>query len=157
MNQILRRQTSRSHYGSKVPAVTVTVFKYRNKIGKLKLEKLYGNVLSTSQADIMIWDFVWLTLTEFYVRTDWYIVLYTGLINGYLVWNRQNRSSAHSLKPLVFFIMLFDILTWTLFFNLVYLSCFVYSDCDSLYCTLWWVFYLLFLIKISIIITKIWL
>ena len=32
MNQILRRQTSRSHYGSKVPAVTVTVFKYRNKI-----------------------------------------------------------------------------------------------------------------------------
>ena len=35
MNQILRRQTSRSHYGSKVPAVTVTVFKYRNKIGKI--------------------------------------------------------------------------------------------------------------------------
>ena len=31
----LRRQTSRSHYGSKVPAVTVTVFKYRNKIGKI--------------------------------------------------------------------------------------------------------------------------
>jgi hypothetical protein len=28
-------QTSRSHYGSKVPAVTVTVFKYRNKIGKI--------------------------------------------------------------------------------------------------------------------------
>jgi hypothetical protein len=33
LNQILRRQTSRSHYGSKIPAVTVTVFKYRNKIG----------------------------------------------------------------------------------------------------------------------------
>jgi hypothetical protein len=32
LNQILRRQTSRSHYGSKVPVVTVTVFKYRNKI-----------------------------------------------------------------------------------------------------------------------------
>jgi hypothetical protein len=28
--------TSRSHYGSKVPVVTVTVFKYRNKIGKQK-------------------------------------------------------------------------------------------------------------------------
>jgi hypothetical protein len=28
-------QTSRSHYGSKVAAVTVTVFKYRNKIGKI--------------------------------------------------------------------------------------------------------------------------
>ena len=35
LNQILRRQTSRSHYVSKVPAVTVTVFKYRNKIGKI--------------------------------------------------------------------------------------------------------------------------
>jgi hypothetical protein len=33
--QILKRQTSRSHYGSKVPAVTITVFKYRNKIGKI--------------------------------------------------------------------------------------------------------------------------
>jgi hypothetical protein len=35
LNQILRRQTSRSHHGSKVPTVTVTVFKYRNKIGKI--------------------------------------------------------------------------------------------------------------------------
>jgi hypothetical protein len=26
---------TRSHYGSKVPADTVTVFKYRNKIGKI--------------------------------------------------------------------------------------------------------------------------
>jgi hypothetical protein len=34
LNQILRRQTSRSHYGSQVPVVTVTVFKYRNKIVK---------------------------------------------------------------------------------------------------------------------------
>jgi hypothetical protein len=25
----------RSHYGSKVPVVTITVFKYRNKIGKI--------------------------------------------------------------------------------------------------------------------------
>ena len=35
LNQILRRQTSRSHYGSKVPALTITVFKYGNKIGKI--------------------------------------------------------------------------------------------------------------------------
>jgi hypothetical protein len=35
VKMILRRQTSRSHYGSKVLAVTVTVFKYRNKIGKI--------------------------------------------------------------------------------------------------------------------------
>jgi hypothetical protein len=32
---ISRRQTSRSHYGSKVSTVTVTIFKYRNKIGKI--------------------------------------------------------------------------------------------------------------------------
>ena len=32
LNQILKRQSSRSHYGSKVPAVTITVFKYRNKM-----------------------------------------------------------------------------------------------------------------------------
>jgi hypothetical protein len=37
----------RSHYVSKVPAVTVTVFKYRNKIGKIVVnEKLvrYNNL-----------------------------------------------------------------------------------------------------------------
>jgi hypothetical protein len=28
-------QTSRFHYGSKVPAVTITVFKYMNKIGQI--------------------------------------------------------------------------------------------------------------------------
>jgi hypothetical protein len=33
-NSYLSRQTSSSHYGSKVPAVTITVFEYRNKIGK---------------------------------------------------------------------------------------------------------------------------
>ena len=32
---MLRRQTSRSHYGSKAPAVTTAAFKYKNKIGKL--------------------------------------------------------------------------------------------------------------------------
>jgi hypothetical protein len=35
LNQILNRQTSRSYYGSKVPAVTITVFKYRHRIGKI--------------------------------------------------------------------------------------------------------------------------
>jgi hypothetical protein len=35
LNQILKRQTSRSHYGLKVPAVSITVYKYRNKIGKI--------------------------------------------------------------------------------------------------------------------------
>jgi hypothetical protein len=44
LNQILRRQTSRSHYGSKVPAVTVTVFKYRNKIGKIVVKAIYERI-----------------------------------------------------------------------------------------------------------------
>jgi hypothetical protein len=34
-SDFLRYQTSHSHYGSKAPAVTETVFKYRNKIGKI--------------------------------------------------------------------------------------------------------------------------
>jgi hypothetical protein len=41
LNQILRRQTSRSHYGSKIPSVTVTVFKYRNKIGKIIVKAVF--------------------------------------------------------------------------------------------------------------------
>ena len=36
-------QTSRSHYGSKVPAVTITVFKYRNKIGKIVVNMTSAN------------------------------------------------------------------------------------------------------------------
>ena len=38
LNQILKRQTSRFHYGPKVPAVTIIVFitiVYWNKIGKI--------------------------------------------------------------------------------------------------------------------------
>jgi hypothetical protein len=40
------RQTSGSHYGSKVSAVTKTVFKYRNKIGKIVVKAVpseFGN------------------------------------------------------------------------------------------------------------------
>jgi hypothetical protein len=37
---------SRSHYGSKVPAVTITVFKYRNKTGKIVVKAVpYCNLL----------------------------------------------------------------------------------------------------------------
>jgi hypothetical protein len=45
LNQILKRQTSRSHYGSKVPAVTITVFKYRNKIGYARDSSNYSDFL----------------------------------------------------------------------------------------------------------------
>ena len=41
LNQILKRQTSRSHYGSMVPAVTITVFKYWNEIGKIVVKVDY--------------------------------------------------------------------------------------------------------------------
>jgi hypothetical protein len=34
VESVLKRQTPRCHHGSKVPAATTTVFKYRNKIGK---------------------------------------------------------------------------------------------------------------------------
>jgi hypothetical protein len=55
LNQILWGQTSHSHYGSKVPAVTITVFEYRNKIGKIvaplkrkrKIKRLYKLEWST--------------------------------------------------------------------------------------------------------------
>jgi hypothetical protein len=33
-NKQNQNKTKQIHYGSKVPAVTITVFKYRNKIGK---------------------------------------------------------------------------------------------------------------------------
>jgi hypothetical protein len=49
VNQILRRQTSRSHYSSKVPAVTVTVFKYRNKIGKIFVKAVPYSVTQMSK------------------------------------------------------------------------------------------------------------
>jgi hypothetical protein len=49
LNQILRRQTSRSHYGSKVPAVTITVFKYRNKTGKIVVTAVTNPVKQMSK------------------------------------------------------------------------------------------------------------
>jgi hypothetical protein len=44
LNQILRRQTSRSHYGSKAPVVTVTVF-------KMKKEKNQEGLINDTQND----------------------------------------------------------------------------------------------------------
>jgi hypothetical protein len=53
LNQILKRQTFRFHYGSKVPAVIIAVFKYRNKIGKMirnhiQLNLSKPNILGTN-------------------------------------------------------------------------------------------------------------
>jgi hypothetical protein len=55
LNQILRRQTSRFHYGSKVPAVTVTVFKYRNKIGKIVGHGLHQLTKAKGQMSYWRW------------------------------------------------------------------------------------------------------
>jgi hypothetical protein len=68
LNQILKRQTSRSHYGSKAPAVTITVFKYRNKIGKIvvktvpEVKKNVKNIF-LSICDVKV--FLTFTFTEY--------------------------------------------------------------------------------------------
>jgi hypothetical protein len=48
-NEIPRCQTSPSHHGSKVPAVTITVPKYRNKIGKTAAKAAPHSATQTSK------------------------------------------------------------------------------------------------------------
>jgi hypothetical protein len=80
LNQILKRQTSRSHYGSKAPAVTKTVFKYRNKIGKIVVKTVPYSVnvnvknTFTSHIDKKIFLTFFLTSLSLYIftlLTDW--------------------------------------------------------------------------------------
>jgi hypothetical protein len=54
---MLKRQTSRSHYGSKVPAVTITVFKYRNKIGKIVVKAVSIFFVETMQSQEFLFCF----------------------------------------------------------------------------------------------------
>jgi hypothetical protein len=72
LNQILRRQTSRSHYGSKVPAVTVTVFKYRNKnILNKDYEEIFENELKSIDNNSKLFLFKALkseNKSEFYLK-----------------------------------------------------------------------------------------
>jgi hypothetical protein len=50
LNQILKRQTSRFNYGSRVPAVTITVFiKNWNKIGKIVVKAVPNPVKQMSK------------------------------------------------------------------------------------------------------------
>ena len=49
LNQILKRQTSRSHYGSKAPAVAITVSKYMNKTGKTAVKAVPYPAKQTSK------------------------------------------------------------------------------------------------------------
>jgi hypothetical protein len=61
LNQILRRQTSHSHYGSKVPAVTITVFKYRNKIGKIVVKAVPYHTVSENNSCFPVFALIFLT------------------------------------------------------------------------------------------------
>ena len=63
MNQILRCQTSRSHYGSKVPTVTITVFKYRNIFSNLQPSQAY-ELLDVSSLICIYLCFVFKISTE---------------------------------------------------------------------------------------------
>jgi hypothetical protein len=50
LNQMLKRQTSRFHYGSKVPAVTITVFiTILKKIGKIVVKAVPNHVKQISK------------------------------------------------------------------------------------------------------------
>ena len=75
LNQILKRQTSRSHYGSKAPAVIITVFKYRNKIGKIVVKTVPYSVnvnvknTFTSHIDKKIFLTFFLTSLSSYIFT----------------------------------------------------------------------------------------
>jgi hypothetical protein len=76
LNQILKRQTSRSHYGSKVMAVTITVFiKYWNKIGKIVVKAVPNPVKQisknnfTSHIDKKIFLILLLTSLSLYIFT----------------------------------------------------------------------------------------
>ena len=44
---------SQGHYGSKVPVVTVTVFKYRNKIGKIVVKTVPFSVNVNDGDEVM--------------------------------------------------------------------------------------------------------
>jgi hypothetical protein len=53
VESILKSQTSRSHYGSKAPAVTITVFKYRNKIGKIVKKENHSELEQDFKTNIL--------------------------------------------------------------------------------------------------------
>ena len=109
LNQILRRQTSRSHYGSKVPAVTITVFKYRNKIGKTVVKavpyswrKCQKYFYVTHWQKKYPWHFV--TSLSLYIFTKWKCIAYNLfcrdgiyfdkiLVSEYKLFKRSNKAN----------------------------------------------------------------
>ena len=110
MNQILKRQTSRCHYGSKSPAVTITVFKYRNKIGKIVVKTVPYSVnvnvknTFTSHIDKKIFLTFFLTSLSLYIFTIWKCIVYNRfcrdgiyfdkiLASEYKLFKRSNKAN----------------------------------------------------------------
>ena len=101
MNQILRRQTPRSHYGSKVPVVTVTVFKYRNKIGKIFVKAVPYSIPKSFLTDIDSSIYVIYHLIYFVFRKNrdnpvYYIIIkmcFTFIILLNKPWHTESKYS----------------------------------------------------------------
>jgi hypothetical protein len=110
LNQILKRQTSRSHYGSKAQAVTITVFKYRNKIGKIVVKKVPYSVnvnvknTFTSHIDKKIFLTFFFTSLFLYIFTIWKCIAYNRfcrdgiyfdkiLVSEYKLFKRSNKAN----------------------------------------------------------------
>jgi hypothetical protein len=108
LNQILKSQTSRSHYGLKSPAVTITVFKYRNKIGKIVVKTIPYSVnvnvknTFTSHIDKKNLLTFFLTSLSLYIFTIWKCIAYNRfcrdgiyfdkiLVSEYKLFKRSNR------------------------------------------------------------------
>ena len=121
MNQILKPQTSRSHYVSKSPAVTITVFKYRNKIGKIVVKTVPYSVnvnvqnTFTSHIDTKIFLTFFLTSLSLYIFTIWKCIAYNRfyrdgiyfdkiLVSEYKLFKSSNKANLfHSPGPVACF------------------------------------------------------
>jgi hypothetical protein len=109
-NQIPKRQTSCSHYGSKTPAVTTTVLKYRNKIGKIVVKTVPYSVnvnvknTFTSHIDKNIFLTFVLTSLSLYIFTICKCIAYNRfcrdgiyfdkiLVSEYKLFKRSNKAN----------------------------------------------------------------
>jgi hypothetical protein len=95
LNQIPRRQTSRSHYGSKVPAVTATAFKHRNKTGKTVVKAAPHSATQMSKI------FPRHTLTKKNLDIPDSLSPHTLTIRKCIAYNPPRRDGTHFDKTLV--------------------------------------------------------
>jgi hypothetical protein len=96
LNQILKRQTYRSHYGSKAPDVTITVFKYRNKIGKIVVKTVPYSVnvnvknTFTSHIDKKMFLTFFLTSLSLYIFTIWKCIAYNRFCRDGIYFDKKD-------------------------------------------------------------------